>query len=69
MYSILIKVRSDKYTRWKYYLNEDGSIFVAETIEGVQTKMNELVAQKYMVTDLQVVKNFTITEAIDIVED
>lgn len=69
MYSILIKVRSDKYTRWKYYLNEDGSIFVAETIEGVQTKMNELVAQKYMVTDLQVVKNFTITETIDIVED
>lgn len=69
MYSILIRVRSDKYSRWKYYLNADGSIFVAETIEGVQTKMNELVAQKYMVTDLQVVKNFTITEAIDIVED
>lgn len=68
MYSILIKVRSDKYTRWKYYLNEDGSIFVAETIEGVQTKMNEL-AQEYMLTDLQVVKNFTITEAIDIIED
>lgn len=68
MYSILIKVRSDKYTRWKYYLNEDGSIFVAETIEGVQLKMNEL-AQEYMLTDLQVVKNFTITEAIDIIED
>lgn len=68
MYSILIKVRSDKYTRWKYYLNEDGSIFVAETIEGVQLKMNEL-AQEYLLTDLQVVKNFTITEAIEIIED
>ena len=68
MYSILIKVRSDKYTRWKYYVNEDGSIFVAETIEGVQLKMNEL-AKEYLLDDLQVVKNFTITEAIDIIED
>ena len=68
MYSILIKVRSDKYSRWKYYLNEDGSIFIAETIEGVQLKMNEL-AREYLLDDLQVVKNFTITEAIDIIED
>ena len=68
MYSILIKVRSDKYTRWKYYLNADNSIFVAETIEGVQLKMNELM-QEYLLSDLQVVKNFTLNEDLTIEED
>lgn len=68
MYSILIKVRSDKYTRWKYYLNADNSIFVAETIEDVQLKMNELI-QEYLLSDLQVVKNFTLNEDLTIEED
>lgn len=66
MYSILIRTgkSSDKYS---YYLNSDGSVYVADNVETVAEKVSELL-ETYPVSMITVVRNCIITNSITIEE-
>lgn len=63
MYSILI-LGNSKYT---YYLNSDGTVYTADDLTTVGTKIADLL-QTYTLSQLSVVKNCTITSAITVEE-
>lgn len=63
MYSILI-LSNSKYT---YYLNSDGSVYTADDLTTVGSKIADLLST-YTLSQLTVVKNCTITSAITVEE-
>lgn len=63
MYSILI-LSNSKYT---YYLNSDGSVYTADDLTTVGSKVADLLST-YTLSQLKVVKNCTITNAITVEE-
>ena len=67
MYSILIKVTTSNGNRYKYYTNDDGSIYTESDLALVQAKVVELL-QDNLLSSIVVVKNCTITETITIEE-
>lgn len=67
MYSILIKVITSSGNRYKYYTNNDGSVYEESDLLLVQEKVAELLNDN-LLSSIVVVKNCTITNAITIEE-
>lgn len=67
MYSILIKVITSSGNRYKYYTNNDGSVYEESDLLLVQEKVAELLNDN-LLSSIIVVKNCTITNAITIEE-
>lgn len=67
MYSILLKAATSNQIKWKYLTNADGSIYVENDLLAVQTKIVELL-NSYVLGDIRVVKNCTITNSITVEE-
>ncbi len=66
MYSILIKLTNTSADRYKYYVNDNGDVYTADTIEEVQTKVAELL-NDYTLGMIKVIKNCIITNEITVV--
>ena len=66
MYSIIIKINSasDKYS---YYLNNDGTIYVTDSLETLGKKVTELLGT-YTLPQIVPIKNCVITTTIDVQE-
>ena len=67
MYSILLKLINCRSVRWQYLKNDDGTIYVEDDLLKVQDKVRELV-EDHLLSDIQVIKNYLITEDITIEE-
>ena len=67
MYSILIKIPNTSVDRYKFLLNQDGSIYTENTLEAIQTKVVELL-NEYTLGMIKVVKNCVITSEITVEE-
>lgn len=67
MYSILIKLTNTSADRYKFLTNSDGSVYTANTLEEVQTKVAELL-NDYTLGTIKVVKNCIITNSITVEE-
>ena len=67
MYSILIKIPNTSVDRYKFLLNQDGSIYTADTHEAIQAKVVELLSD-YTLGMIKVVKNCIITSEITVEE-
>jgi hypothetical protein len=67
MYSILIKLTNTSADRYKFLTNSDGSVYTADTLEEVQTKVAELLSD-YTLGTIKVVKNCIITNSITVEE-
>ena len=67
MYSILLKLTNTTADRWKYYLTDEGDVYVANDIVEVQTKVAELL-QTIPLNQIKVVRNCTITNEITVEE-
>ena len=67
MYSILLKLTNTTADRWKYYLTDEGEVYVANDIVEVQTKVVELL-QTTPLNQIKVVRNCTITNEVTIEE-
>ena len=67
MYSILIKLTNTSADRYKFLTNSDGSVYTADTLEEVQTKVAELL-NDYTLGTIKVVKNCIITNSITVEE-
>jgi hypothetical protein len=67
MYSILIKLTNTSADRYKFLTNIDGSVYTADTLEAVQTKVAELL-NDYTLGTIKVVKNCIITNSITVEE-
>lgn len=67
MYSILIKVTTSSAVKWKFYTTDEGSIYTANDLTEVQTKIVELL-NTYLLSELKVVKNCIITSSVTIEE-
>ena len=67
MYSILIKVPTSSGNRYKYYTNNDGSVYAESDLLLVQEKVVELLNDN-LLSSIVVVKNCTITDAVTIEE-
>lgn len=67
MYSILIKIPNTSVDRYKFLLNQDGSIYTEDTLEAIQTKVTELL-NDYTLGMIKVIKNCVITNDITIEE-
>ena len=63
MYSILIRILNCRSIRWKYLKNEDGTIYTEDDLLKVQDKVESLL-ENHLLNDIQVVKNFIITELL-----
>ena len=69
MYSILLKVATSKQPSiWKYLTNSDGSIYAESDKTKVEAKVEGLF-QTYPLEDIEVIKNYIITDNISIEED
>ena len=67
MYSILIKTATSSQVKWKFLTNQDGTVYTADDLTNVQTKVVELL-NSYLLSDIKVVKNCIITSSITIEE-
>lgn len=67
MYSILIKIPNTSVDRYKFLLNQDGSIYTEDTLEAIQTKVTELL-NDYTLSMIKVIKNCVITNDITVEE-
>lgn len=67
MYSILIKTATSSQIKWKFLTNQDGTVYTADDLANVQTKVVELL-NSYLLSDIKVVKNCIITSSITIEE-
>lgn len=67
MYSILLKLTNTTADRWKYYLTDEGDVYVANDIVEVQTKVAELL-QTIPLNQIKVVRNCTITNEVTVEE-
>ena len=67
MYSILLKLINCRSVRWQYLKNDDGTVYVEDDLLKVQDKVRELV-EDHLLSDIQVIKNYLITEDITIEE-
>ena len=67
MYSILIKIKNCRSIRWYYLKNEDGTVYVEDDLLKVQDKVRHLL-NDYLLSDIQVIKNYIITEDVTIEE-
>ena len=67
MYSILLKVATSSSIKWKFLTDSEGVIYVENDLENVQAKVVELL-DSYLLSDIKVIKNCTITSSITIEE-
>lgn len=67
MYSILLKVATSSSVKWKFLTDSEGVIYVENDLENVQAKVVELL-DSYLLSDIKVIKNCTITSSITIEE-
>ena len=67
MYSILLKVTTSTSDRWKYLLNNDGSVYTESDMNKVQLKVTELM-ETNLLSNIKVIKNCIITSNITIEE-
>lgn len=67
MYSILIKLTTSTADRYKFLSNQDGSVYTAETLEEVESKVTSLL-EDYTLSMIKVVKNCIITNEITVQE-
>jgi hypothetical protein len=67
MYSILIKLTNTSADRYKFLTNADGTVYTADTLEEIQTKVAELL-NDYTLGTIKVVKNCIITNEITVQE-
>ena len=67
MYSILLKLINCRSIRWQYLKNDDGTVYAEDDLLKVQDKVRELV-EDHLLSDIQVIKNYLITEDITIEE-
>lgn len=67
MYSILLKVATSSSIKWKFLTDNEGVIYVENDLENVQAKVVELL-NSYLLSDIKVIKNCTITSSITIEE-
>ena len=67
MYSILLKLTNTTADRYKYLLDNNDEIYVADTLAEVETKVQELL-NDYLLSNIKVVKNCIITSTITVEE-
>ena len=67
MYSILLKLTNTTADRYKYLLNDNDEVYVADTLAEVETKVQELL-NDYLLSNIKVVKNCIITSTITVEE-
>lgn len=67
MYSILLKLTNTTADRYKYLLDNNDEIYVADTLTEVETKVQELL-NDYLLSNIKVVKNCIITSTITVEE-
>ena len=67
MYSILLKLTNTTADRWKYLIDSEGEVYVANTIEEVEAKIVELL-QTTPLNQIKVVRNCTITNEVTVEE-
>lgn len=66
MYSILIQIGTNT-DKWSFYHLADGTVYVAETLTDVATKVAELL-NEHLLSSIKVVKNCMITSNITVEE-
>ena len=67
MYSILLKLTNTTADRYKYLLDDNDEIYVADTLAEVEAKVQELL-NDYLLSSIKVVKNCIITTSITVEE-
>ena len=67
MYSILLKLTNTTADRYKYLTDDNGNIYIADTLAEVQTKVEELLNEN-LLSNIKVIKNCIITSSITVEE-